>query len=378
MPDNRPFAGRIDAMKTPLYETHARLKARIAPFGGWDMPIQYEGILAEHEATRTRCTVFDTCHMGEFDLRGPTAEADLERLLTMNVATIRQGQCRYGYLLRDDGGVLDDLTCYRRAPDHFLLVVNAGTLAGDANWIRSHLSAGTQFIDLSPSTAKLDVQGPASREVMEKAFGAPLPDLKYFWFADVTLKGVRCTVSRTGYTGEWGYEIYFPADKAQPFWDLLTANGAKPAGLGCRDTLRLEVGYPLYGHELTTERTPVAATRGQFMDTKKDFIGRAAVLRDLEKGTPRYLVGLKLDSRRAARAHDKLTLGDKEVGEITSGSLAPSLGVAVAMAYLDAELCKPGQLVQVPVAGGKSLPATVVELPFYRNGTARAAVAPVS
>jgi aminomethyltransferase len=343
----------------------------MAPFGGWDMPIQYEGILPEHEATRTRCTMFDTCHMGEFDLRGPTAQADLERLLTMNVATIKEGQCRYGYLLRDDGGVLDDLTCYRRGPDHFMLVVNAGTLQGDAEWIRSHLSKQTVFTDLSPATAKLDVQGPASREVVEKAFAVTLPELKYFWFADINLGGTPCTVSRTGYTGEWGYEIYFPAGKTVDFWNRLAAAGAKPAGLGCRDTLRLEVGYPLYGHELDTEHTPAAATRGQFVELAKDFIGRTAVQRDLEKGVPRYLVGLQLESRRAARAHDKVTLDGREVGEITSGSLAPSLGVAVAMAYLDAGLCRPGQAVQVPVQGGKSLAATVVELPFYRKGTAR-------
>ncbi len=357
--------------QTPLHDAHVALGARMAPFGGWDMPIQYAGILAEHAHTRTAASIFDICHMGEFDLRGTSAEADLERLLTQRIATIAPGQCRYGYLLRDDGGVLDDLTCYRRGPDHFWLVVNAATCAQDAEWIRSHLSKDTSFTDLSPRIAKLDVQGPASRAEMEKALGTRLPDLGYFRFADVSLAGVPCTLSRTGYTGEWGYEVYLPWGEARRMWDLFLAHpNIRPAGLGARDTLRLEVGYPLYGHELSLDRTPVAASRGQFMDVGKEFIGRAAVARDLENGAPRYLVGLRLDSKRAARAHDRVLREGKAVGEITSGSVAPSLGVAVAMAYVDRGLDRPGERVEVEVHG-RPLPATVVELPFYRNGTAR-------
>ena len=258
-------------MRTPLYDVHVALGARMAPFGGWDMPIQYEGILPEHAQTRKHATIFDTCHMGEFDLRGPSAEADLERLLTQKIGTIAIGQCRYGYLLRDDGGVLDDLTCYRRGPDHFWLIVNAGTREDDAAWIRSHLSPGTKFADLTLQTGKLDVQGPASRAEFEKAFGLQLPDLKYFWFADLPIGGVPCTVSRTGYTGEWGYELYYPRAETVRFWKTLTTGTAiQPAGLGARDTLRLEVGYPLYGHELGPDRTPVAASRGSFIDAAKD------------------------------------------------------------------------------------------------------------
>jgi aminomethyltransferase len=343
----------------------------MAPFAGWDMPIQYEGILAEHEHTRRCSSVFDTCHMGEFELSGPSAEADLERLLTMAVGTIKVGQCRYGFLLRDDGGVLDDLTCYRLAADRFLLVVNAGTLAGDAEWIRGHVSPGTRFTDLSPATGKLDVQGPASREEMEKALGTALPDLGYFRFTEIALLGEPCLLSRTGYTGEWGYEIYFPSAAAGKFWEALTTRSStRPAGLGARDTLRLEVGYPLYGHELSLVRSPVAATGGAFVDTAKDFIGKAAVLRDLEKGVARRLAGLELAGKRAARAGDKVLFEGREAGDVTSGSLAPSLGKAVALAYLDAPLCRTGQQVEVGVRGAR-LPARVVELPFYRDGTAR-------
>jgi aminomethyltransferase len=357
--------------RTPLYESHLELGAKMAPFGGWDMPIQYEGILAEHAWTRTKATIFDICHMGEFELRGPTAESDLERLLTQSIAGIAVGQCRYGYLLRDDGGVLDDLTCYRRDKDHFWLVVNAGTCAGDAAWIRKHLSPQTVFTDLSPMTGKLDIQGPESRAEMEKALGVRLPDLKYFWFTHVMLDGTACMLSRTGYTGEWGYELYCPADEVERFWNMFLERSAiKPAGLGARDTLRLEVGYPLYGHELSTERTPIAASHGQFMDLNKQFIGKPAVSRDLENGVPRFLVGLQLDSKRAARAQDKIVSGGEVVGEITSGSIAPSLGVAVAMAYVDKSHTQPGQRLEIDVHG-KPLSATVVEMPFYKNGTAR-------
>ena len=358
-------------MKTPLHPIHTALQARMAPFAGWDMPIQYEGIVAEHLHTRTVASIFDTCHMGEFDLRGPTAEADLERLVTQRVSTIREGQCRYGYLLHEDGGVIDDLTVFRRGPDHFFLVVNAGTLKADSDWIQAHLSDDSHFTDLSSNRAKLDVQGPTSRATMEAALGHPLPDLKYFRFTDTELAGTPCTLSRTGYTGEWGYEIYFPIEETVRLWNLFTEPGAiRPAGLGARDTLRLEVGYPLYGHELTLDQTPVAAARGMFIDTEKDFIGREAVQRDLDTGVARYLAGLKLESRRAAREGDIVLHEGRDVGVVTSGSLAPSLDVAIAFAQIDAALCKPGQSLDISVRG-TPLPATVVELPFYEDGTAR-------
>jgi len=358
-------------MKTPLYQIHQSLGARMAPFSGWDMPIQYEGILQEHQHTRQAASIFDTCHMGEFDLRGSTAEADLERLLTQNVNSLNVGQCRYGYLLREDGGVIDDLTVFKRADDHFFLVVNAGTRAADADWIKMHLSADTMFEDLSPHRAKLDVQGPTSRADMEAVFGCALPGLKYFYFQDVMLAGIPCTLSRTGYTGEWGYEIYFPGSETERMWSLLTEGASiKPAGLGARDTLRLEVGYPLYGHELGLEKSPVAAGRGLFMDCNKDFIGKPIVQEELQHGVPRYLAGLQLDSKRAAREGVVVLKDGNPVGEITSGSLAPSLGVAVAMAHLDAALCEPGTEVELDMRG-KPLAASVVKMPFYKEGTAR-------
>ncbi len=357
-------------VQTPLYEAHVALGARLAPFAGWDMPIQYTGILAEHEQTRRATSVFDICHMGEFELRGPTALADLERLLTMPVASLAPGQCRYGYLLREDGGVLDDLTCYRLGPDHFWLVVNAGTRTQDAAWIWQHLAPTTQFTDLSDDLGKLDIQGPTARATTERALGVQLPDLGYFRFTELTLEGVPCLLSRTGYTGEFGYELYCPVKTVGRFWEQLLAGGEiRPAGLGARDTLRLEMGYALYGHELDLHRTPAGASRGRYLQLTKDFIGKVAVEAELKQ--PRQvLVGLRLESKRAARNGDGITVAGRTAGVVTSGSVAPSLGVAVALAYVDAAHAATGTRLDVQ-ARGSALPATVVALPFYAGGTAR-------
>ena len=343
----------------------------MAPFAGWEMPIQYRGILQEHAHTRQQASVFDTCHMGEFEITGPAAESDLESLLTQRVSTLKPGQCRYGYLLREEGGVLDDLMVFRRGPDHFFVVVNAGTRGTDADWMLANLSPGTRFEDLSPGRGKLDVQGPAARPALERALGVSLPDLGYFRFVDLELAGIPVTLSRTGYTGEFGYELFLPAASVEALWGAITATGEiLPAGLGARDTLRLEAGYPLYGHELSTDRSPVAASRGGFIHIQKELIGKPFVVKEIEQGVSRYLAGLRFESKRAARAGDVVLAAGEEVGEVTSGSLAPRLGVAVAMAYVDAALSTPGTHLELAIRGG-TLPATVVEMPFYREGTAR-------
>lgn len=358
-------------MRTPLHEAHVSSGARMGPFAGWDMPIQYAGILKEHEHTRGGASVFDTCHMGEFDLRGPGAEADLERLLTQPIRSMRPGQCRYGYMLAEDGGVLDDLIVFRRGPEQFFVVVNAGTRADDAAWIQQSIAGNTAFRDLSEGRGKLDVQGPRCRPWMEDAFGHPLPDLGYFRFQDTDLGGIPCTLSRTGYTGEWGYELYFDASHAMDLWNRLTADGRiRPAGLGARDTLRLEMGYPLYGHELSARHSPVSATGSLFINTEKEFRGKPVVLRELDRPPARRLAALRLASRRAARAGDRVRYSGEDVGRVTSGAFAPSIGVAVALAYIDRELHSPGTAVTIETRGTE-LPATVTDLPFYTQGTAR-------
>jgi len=343
----------------------------MAPFGGWDMPIQYEGILAEHKYTREHCSLFDICHMGEFEVAGPTASSDLEHLLTQAITPLAEGQCRYGYLLRDDGGVIDDLTCYRLGPDRYYLVVNAATAPGDAAWIKGRLSPKTTFIDHTAKTAKIDIQGPESQAALELFLEKPAPQLKYFRAVETDICGIPGLISRTGYTGEWGYELYFPTENAVAFWNrFLEMTPAKPCGLGARDTLRLEMGYALYGHELSLDRSPVAAGRGMFIDTSKEFIGKDAVMRDLDQGAERYLVGLQLNTRRAARAGHAVVLNDQVIGTVTSGSMAPSLGCAAAMAYVDADHTQPGQILGIEV-GRTILEARIVDLPFYKDGTAR-------
>ncbi len=365
------MAGAETVLKTtPLHEEHVGLGARMAEFGGWEMPIQYEGILSEHQHTRTKTGLFDICHMGEFELTGPTAAADLENLLTMKISTLAVGQCRYGFLLDEQGGVIDDLTCYRLGDERYMLVVNAATLDGDAEWIQQHLSSETVFTDRSDELAKLDVQGPTARAELEKVIGKKLPDLGYFKAAYFQCLEAEMILSRTGYTGELGYELYFPATEAVRIWRALLANeNIKSVGLGARDTLRLEMGYSLYGHELSRDKTPVSTSRGMFIKKEGDFIGRDAVMRDLENSSE-FLAALEFENKRAARAHDNVFFQDSEAGEITSGSLSPSLGKAVALAFVKLDAAEPGTVLEVEIRG-KRFPATVVALPFYKEGSAR-------
>jgi len=358
-------------MQTSLYNEHVALGARMVPFAGWEMPLVYRGIIPEHLWTRAQTSVFDICHMGEFEIKGATAEADLERLVTLGVASLKPGACAYGYLLAEDGGVQDDVICFRLGADRFWLVVNAGTLAGDRDWIRAHLAPRTTFTDLSPAMAKLDIQGPCARADVEAAFGQVLPPLGYFHFQEVTIQDTPCLLSRTGYTGEFGYELYVPANEVPRFWNLLLKSGQiLPAGLGARDTLRVEMGYPLYGHELRREWRPTGASRGRFMAMAKPFIGREAVRRELEASAYRVLVGLLLEGRMAGRAGDPVMKDGVGVGEVTSGLFAPSLNVAVALAYVDQAVSRPGEALAITVRG-KLLNARVEALPLYKKGTAR-------
>ena len=343
----------------------------MGPFGGWEMPIHYAGIIEEHLHTRAACSLFDICHMGEFELEGVTAEADLDRLLTQRISTLKIGQCRYGYLLNERGCVLDDLTCYRLGEHRYYLVVNAATAVRDKEWIVAHLSSGTTFTDRSAETAKLDVQGPCSQRVLEECSGTELPSLKYFRAEAISLFDADVLLSRTGYTGEWGYELYVPTGDAVRIWTLLLEHQElKPAGLGARDTLRLEMGYPLYGHELFEDRSPLGAGHGLFVDFTKSFIGRDVLMCEKTKGSAKVLVGLCLSGRQAARAGDKVLFAGCPVGFITSGSYSPSLKQAIALAYVDTEVSEPKQ--ELDIAGQrKTLPAVIVPLPFYNGGTAR-------
>ncbi|MEG6502883.1 glycine cleavage system aminomethyltransferase GcvT, partial [Desulfovibrio sp. 1214_IL3152] len=262
-------------LRTPLTSWHEGQGAKMAPFAGWLMPIQYEGILAEHLHTRKHAGIFDICHMGEFRIEGPGAAEALSRAVSHNLETLAPGKCRYGFLLTDKGGVLDDGIIYRFGPDSFMAVVNAACAPGDLATLRARLPENVKITDISAETGKVDLQGPDSLDVLEKIMGENFHDLGYFSFRESTWQGVPVLVSRTGYTGELGYELYLPSEKTEAFWKALLADErVKPIGLGARDTLRLEAGLPLYGHDLDEGHTPAEAGMARMMTSQAEYVGK--------------------------------------------------------------------------------------------------------
>jgi aminomethyltransferase len=365
-------AGSVDAtdtlLKTPLYEAHLALKAKMAPFGGWLMPIQYEGILAEHAHTRKAVCVFDICHMGEFMLQADAKESGFDRIVTQDIVSMPVGACRYGFMLNEQGGILDDLIVYRLKKNSWMLVVNAATIAGDEAYILKNLLKKGGFSNISAQTGKLDIQGPESQDVLAGIFGNDIAKLKYYTFAEFSFGNERCLVSRTGYTGELGYEVYISSGRVAELWAvLLKDKRVKPAGLGSRDTLRLEMGYPLYGQDIDTGHTPLDAGFEKFVDFSKDFIGKGALLAEKAKGLKERLVYFKADSRRAPRHGFALFDGERRVGTVTSGSFSPSLSVGIGAGYASVDY-KLGSKLAIRDSAVE-MPVTVVNKPFYKNST---------
>lgn len=351
---------------TPLNAWHKANGAKMVPFAGWEMPVQYSGILAEHQHCRTKACIFDICHMGEFSLKGPGAQAALAKAVTQNLATLAPGKCRYGFLLNADGGILDDLIVYCVGDDEYMLVVNGACAADDFATIAARLPKALVFTDISDTTAKIDLQGPKSFDVLSRLLPGDWTKLGYFSFVKADFDGVEMIVSRTGYTGELGYEFYLPAGKAEALWLKLTADpDVLPAGLGARDTLRLEMGYPLYGQDLDVEHTPAEAGYPGMLTSTADYVGKAKAFGVREK-----LIPLTIEGRRSARHYDTVCLPDGiEVGQVTSGSFSPSLGHCVALAYVTAEAAEGTDF--VIKAARVELPAKRVDLPFFTGGTAR-------
>ncbi len=357
-------------VKTPLSDWNRSHGAKMVPFAGFDMPVQYASILAEHEQTRKKAAVFDICHMGEFYLSGPGAAAALGTAVTHDLDTLAPGKCRYGFLLNEAGGVVDDLIVYCLAPDSYMLVVNGARIAVDFETIKARLPRqGLTFTDASAETAKIDLQGPLAYDVLAARVPGDFSGLKYFNFAFVDFAGEKLMVSRTGYTGELGYELFLPATKAVELWETLLADPrVAPAGLGARDTLRLEMGYPLYGQDLDEEHTPAEAGYGWLLASPADYVGKAGA------GAIRgKLVSLEIPGRRSARHGDAvLDRNGVKVGVVTSASFGPSLGHAVALAYVDAAAAEAKEFrIQ---AARTELPAVKRALPFYKAGTARKSV----
>ena len=358
---------------TPLVEEHVVLGAKMVPFAGWNMPVQYPGgILAEHRHTRTQCSIFDISHMGEFRIAGAGAASALDRALARASSDLKIGSCRYNLLLNEAGGVLDDLIVYRMAEEDFFLVVNAGNIASDFSTLQKRLPETAEAQNLSDDLAKFDLQGPKAAAVLEK-LGLEVSKLPgYYKHCMAEVGGVRCILSRTGYTGELGFELYFRAEAAPELWELfLSTSPVKPAGLGARDTLRLEMGYALYGHELDDKRTPFDCGLGALvkLDDGRDFVGRSALA---ATSPSRQLRPVLLDSRRAARAGAKVfDASGAEVGRVTSGAFSPTLNTAVALCDLDAGIAAPeGTKLQLET-GSATTAGTVVSAPFVKDTSLR-------
>jgi aminomethyltransferase len=357
-------------MKTPLYDAHVRAGGKIVPFGGYLLPVQYgTGIITEHMAVRTKAGLFDVSHMGELILKGAAALENLQHLLTNDFSNMEIGQCRYSPMCNQQGGIVDDLLVYKMAPEEYLLVVNAANRQKDADWIKNNLQGEVFFADQSDATAQMALQGPLALEILLPLVeSGSLPEKYYTFTKNVQVAGVNCLVSKTGYTGEDGFELYCDPRDVGRLWDTLLAKGGPlgliPCGLGARDTLRLEASMPLYGHEMNDGITPAEAGLGFFVKmNKEDFIGKQAME---QLGLPsRKRVGLKLMDRGIAREDCSIyTSGGQLIGRTTSGTHAPYLGYAVAMALLDVQYAALEQEVWIDVRGRK-LKAQVVKMPFY-------------
>ena len=323
-----------ELFKTPLYEKQKALNSKNVSFCGWDMPIQYDGIIAEHGFCRNDVALFDTSHMGELFFQGDIKQSQINKAVTIDIEALNIGKCKYGFLLNDSGGVIDDLIVYKLSQDELMIVVNASRRTLDFKTLESRIKTGT-LEDNSLKIAKLDIQGPNSKKILQNYFDVNLDDLKFFSFVQTKIFGEDCLLSRTGYTGELGYELYIDAPTSNKIWDELISIGVKPAGLGARDALRLEMGYSLYGNDLTQNITPLEANLGMFINLKRDYIGMQALKTQKENGVKRILIAFKTTSRRSARKDFEVFQNDKKIGFVTSGAFSPVLSVGIGLAMVD-------------------------------------------
>ena len=359
--------------KTALYDSQVAIGARMVDFNGWWLPVQYAGILEEHRAVRERAGLFDVSHMGEIRVVGKDAEAYMQKLVTNDVASLQPGKVRYSPMCYQNGGTVDDILIYRIANDEFWLVVNASNKDKDFAWMDQNVADfAVRLIDESDETAEIALQGPLAAAILEKISAADVSELAYYEFwPRWNITGATVLVSRTGYTGEDGFEIYCHPCEVTRIWDALLVAGAEfglqPAGLGCRDTLRFEAAMPLYGHELSADITPLEAGLGKFVVfDKTDFNGKQALLEQREAGRGRKLIGFAMTERGVARAGYPVLHEGKVVGFVTSGSVAPSLGENLGMALVDRNLGPSGTEIAIEIRE-KPVAAKIIARPFYRR-----------
>lgn len=363
-------------LRTPLHDLHLRHEGKMVPFAGYAMPVQYPtGIRAEHAAVREAAGLFDVSHMGEFILSGPDALALIQRVTINDASRVEVGQAQYSAMVREGGGVIDDLIIYRY-DDRWMMVVNAANRAKDWAWMQDHAAGlDVTLVDCSDDTALLALQGPAARAILQTLTETDLDTIGYYRFAEGSVAGVSATISATGYTGEDGFELYVPAAEAPRLWEALLEAGAPhgliPAGLGARDSLRLEVGYALYGNDLDEEHTPLEGALGWI--TKLDqgeFVGRDALAAQKEAGVERRLVGIRLTARGFPRPGCPVLVDGEPAGVVTSGTVSPTLGEGIALGYVPVSHAGAGSEIAVEIRG-RAIPAVVQRPPFYTEGSIR-------
>ncbi len=359
--------------RTPLYDTHVALGGRIVEFAGWEMPVWYEGLGAEHQAVRQRVGLFDVSHMGEFLISGPGALGFALRMFTNDAALLAIGQAQYTLMPNEHGGTVDDLLLYRLADDRFLTVVNASNIDKDREWLRAHLPPSAELEDVSDARVLLALQGPLAEQVLRPLVDAPLTELAYYHFRDGAVAGIPALISRTGYTGEDGFEIMVAAADGPELWSALMAagkdRGIQPAGLGARDSLRLEAAMPLYGHELDDETSALEAGLGYFVKLDKpEMMGLERLAREKAEGVRKKLVGLVCQERAIPRQGYPILANGQMVGVVTSGTLSPTLNQPIAMGYVPPTYAALGTPLAVEIRG-RAVPATVVKRPFYKRAS---------
>lgn len=358
--------------RTPLYDAHRALGGKLVEFGGWEMPVQYAGLSEEHVAVRTHAGLFDVSHMGEIRVKGPKAFEVVQRLTCNDVAALDDGKIQYSAFLTEKGTFVDDLLTYRLADDDYLLVVNAGNTPKDVAWAKAQEIDGASVVDESPDWAQIALQGPRCVEILQPLVDVEVAPIKYYRFAWGNVCGTRAIVSRTGYTGEDGFEVYLPSESARKVWDAILESGRphgiQPAGLGARDTLRLEAKLALYGNDIDDTITPWEADLGWIVKMKKgDFVGRDALERQKAEGLTRKLAGFEVTGRGIARhGHPLKVVETGAPGLVTSGTQTPTVGKAIGLAYLPIESTAVGTALAIDVRG-RDVPAAVVPTPFYKR-----------
>ena len=356
--------------KTPLYEKHIQLKGKMIDFGGWSLPVEYTGIIPEHEAVRTKAGIFDVSHMGEITVKGEDSEKYLQMLLTNDISLLNNNQIAYTTMCYPHGGVVDDLLVYKYSNTDYLLVVNASNTEKDYQWMKENIFGNTEILNVSENYAQLALQGPLAEAILQKLTRKNLNEIEFYYFSDnVKIGNIEALVSRTGYTGEDGFELYFAYDKAEEMWDMILEAGKDegliPAGLGARDTLRFEASLPLYGHELDENITPLEAGLGFFVKlNKENFIGKEALARQKSEGLKRRIVGFEMIDRGIPRNNYEVYKEGEKIGYVTTGSFSPTLKKNIGLALIDSAYSKEGTEIEILIRN-KNSKAKVIKKPFY-------------